>query len=145
MIRHLDELTDRPVSIDGKLSCKATLFQDYYHEKYMDGKMKNKFRKLVIRQMTKLRSGEVLYRDIGYVSLPIHTIVQRPHEIDSRLQITHPINLIDAFIDCSITVKFGSLLSVSPLATRQIHKSLSRTLSRFGIIEDGTPKKSKHT
>ncbi len=143
--RTLEDLLSQPIPVDSSLKCTATLFQDHLHVKYLNGKLKDKFKKLVIRQMTKLRSGEVLYRDVGYVLLPLHTFVQHPDKIDSRLPITHPINKIDAFLDCSITVRVDAFLSQLPNVVRPINKKLSRTLSQIGISDDKVPKRSKYT
>ncbi len=56
--RTLEDLLDTELPVDDALSCSATLFVDYFHEKYLAGKFKNKYRNIVVRQMTKLRSGE---------------------------------------------------------------------------------------
>eukprot|EP01034_Spumella_vulgaris_P028778 gene28778-35698_t len=86
--------------------------------------------------MTKLRSGEVLYRDVGYVNLPLHDFVRNPDKIDSRLSITHPINKIDAFVDCSIRVKHDSFQSTVPSNVGLVlNKKMSRTLSMAGIVD----------
>jgi hypothetical protein len=90
--------------------------------------------------MTKLRSGEVLYRDVGYVSLPLHIFVRNPETIDNRLTITHPVNKIDAHVDCTINVKLDTFQTKVPIdITRPLNKKLTHSLSSYGLVD--APKK----
>ncbi len=92
----IDELEN--IEMNETLKFHATLFQK-------DGKYLPKIRKIVIRQNTSLDEDDV-YKDIGYVELPLHKIVEGTHSMNCKLELFDPDHLMKAHINVTIRYKF---------------------------------------
>ncbi len=107
-IMNIDELAR--LKINESISFYTSLYQDLpckYLEKFLP-----KYRRIVLRQKTKINKLEYLIRDIGYLELPLHELALQPPPLHYEYDLYDPDNGADAVI--RVSIDFQILLNISP-------------------------------
>lgn len=97
-VKEAKDLTRLP--IEETMLLRATLYQDKSQKQ--TNHFHSKIRKIIIRQLSKLRNGDAVYRDIGAIEIPLHEVVSHVGMKDYEMNLRDPEKKAEAILRVSV-------------------------------------------
>ena len=107
------------VEVDDCIEFKSKLFQDSAHKEL--GRFMPKEKKLVLRQTTKIPSGDDVYADVGVLLLPLHLYANRKSGFSEKVEIHDPDRLAKGTVEIFVEHRPARLGPFSMGKSKRMH------------------------